>query len=163
MRAYQIFAAMPQEHAIALLRTIKEQSPAMFTQSVQAACVALKSRPVYLLKQPFEKQAAAVRRAFSRVTANAVAQEALAVYFLECRKPLLVEWLDAIGLEHDEGILEQDAPETPADDKIRECVEQFLNQDRDPDRELLLKAFAAQDSIHWPGLDSLLDDRASAA
>ncbi len=117
MRAYQIFAAMPQEHAIALLRTIKEQSPAMFTQSVQAACGALKSRPVYLLKQPFEKQAAAVRRAFSRVTANAVAQEALAVYFLECRKPLLIEWLDAIGLEHEEGILKQDAPETPTDEK----------------------------------------------
>jgi hypothetical protein len=162
MRAYKIFAAMPDEQAAALFRIIKKQAPAQFAQSVQAACAALKSRPSYILKQPFQKQVAAVRRALSRVAANPMSQETLAVYFLECRKPLLVEWLDAIGVEHEDGILKQDEPQAPPDDKIRQCVEQFRSSDEDPDRDLLLKAFAAQDSVNWPVLDSLLEETADS-
>ena len=158
MRAYQIFAGMPGEQATTLFQTIKKQAPAAFAQALQATCAALKSRPSYLLKQPFEKQVAAVRRALSRVAANPVSQETLAVYFLECRKPLLAEWLDAIGVEHEDGILAQDDPQAPPDDELRGYVAQFRARDDDPDRDLLLKAFAAQDSIDWPALDSLLEE-----
>ena len=99
-----------------------------------------------------------MRRALSRVAANPVSQETLAVYFLECRKPLLAEWLDTIGVEHEDGILAQDDPQAPPDDELRGYVAQFRTVDDDPDRDLLLKAFAAQDSVDWPALDSLLEE-----
>ena len=63
------------------------------------ASAAMNARPVYLQKQPFAKRAQAVRRAISRVAANPVAEEILAVYLLECRQELPVESLDTLPLE----------------------------------------------------------------
>jgi hypothetical protein len=156
MRSYQVFAAMPPERALAMLRALSEKSPQMFRQTVDAAAVASRTRPVYLRRQPFEKRSEAVRRALSRVAANALADELLAVYFLECRKPLLTEWLDLVGVTHEEGNLEEATPTQPAETRLRKAVEGFRSKQDDPDRALLLSAFAAQEAIDWPALDALL-------
>lgn len=155
MRSYQIFASMTPEHAVDLLHGLAEKQPAVYAQALAAAAVALRARPVYLQRQSPEKRAQAVRRALSRVAANPVAGEVLAVYFLDCRKSLLVEWLDIAGLEHEDGTLEADAPPQPPEAEVRKAVERFLS-DEDPDRPLLLAAFAAQDAIEWPALEALL-------
>jgi hypothetical protein len=80
----------------------------------------------------------------------------LAVYFLECRKELLIEWLDLAGVEHKDGTLAADIPPAPSEKKLRDAVERFRGASDDRDRELLLRAFAAQDAIEWPVLDALL-------
>lgn len=156
MRPHEIFAAMSPERAEAVLGRLSEQSPAMFAEAVQAAATALKSRPQYLMKQPFAKRAAAVRRTLARVAASAVAEEILAVYFLECRKEILIEWLELIGLEHEEGMLKENRPESPPEAELSKHVETFRSKEDEPDRELLLQAFAAQGSIDWPALQALI-------
>jgi hypothetical protein len=156
MRSYQVFAAMKPERAVSMLRLLSKESPGMFRQAVDAAAVAIKARPVYMRRQPFEKRAEAVRRCLSRVVANPVADELLAVYFLECRKDLLVEWLDTVGLAHEDGALEEDAPAEPAPDALGKAVDDFLGADDDEDRDLLLRAFAAQQAVEWPALDARL-------
>src|SRR3990172_5586831 len=98
MRSFQIVASLPPERACALLRSLSEKGPVVFAQALGTACIALRSRPVYLQRQPFEKRAEAIRRALSRVAAEPVAAEVLAAYFLECRKALLVEWLERGGV-----------------------------------------------------------------
>jgi len=156
MRSYQVFAAMAPERANAVLSGLAEHAPQMFSQAVAAACAAMNARPVYLQKQPFEKRAQAVRRAVSRVAANAVAEEILAVYFLECRNELLAEWLDTVGIEHEEGTLKEDSPSCPDAAVLAKAVETYRAVDDDPDRGLLLEAFVAQSAIEWPDLEALL-------
>jgi hypothetical protein len=187
MRPYQIFAAMSPEQSIGFFRGLGEGSPAMLAQMVHAAAAAMKSRPAYVQKLKPEKKANAMRRALSRVGSDPLAEEMLAIYFLQCRKQLLYEWLDAIGLEHDEGTLKEDAPAQPETAKLRECVENFcagkraggddaserdggehdggeadeaaadeVTAESPGDRELLLRAFAAQSAIEWPELDALI-------
>jgi hypothetical protein len=156
MRSFQVFASLTPERASALLRALSEQVPAVFAQALGAACIALRSRPVYLKRQPFEKRAEAIRRALGRVAADPIAAEVLAAYFLECRKPLLVEWLDLLGLPHKDGVLEADAPPPPPEATLRGAARKFLGADADPDRPLLLRAFAAQEAVDWPVLDALL-------
>jgi hypothetical protein len=158
LRSHQVFASLAPDHAQAVMRSLAEKAPAVFAQAVAAAGVAMKARPVYLQRQPFEKRAEAVRRTLARVSATQVAGEILAVYFLECRKELLVEWLDGVGLEHEDGTLLADAPPEPQEAELRRAVETFLGGDEDPDRPLLLAAFAAQDAIEWPLLEQLLEE-----
>ena len=160
MRSYQVFSAMSPEEATRVMRGLAEGSPAMFRQAVDAAAIAGKARPSFLRKQPFERRAQAVRRALARVAANAVADELLAVYFLECRKELLLEWLDLLGLEHDDGTLKQDAPGEPPPEQLSAALEKYRaagGEGDAADRELLLRAFAAQAAIEWPGLDAALE------
>ena len=155
MRSFQVFAAMSPEQATAMLASLKEEVPGMFSQAVAAAAAAFKARPVYVARQPIEKQAGSVRRAMSRVSANAFAEELLAVYFIECEKELLVEWLDSVGIEHEDGTLSKDEPKQPAKAALGKAVKAFRAVDDDPNRDLLLAAFAAQNSIDWPELDAL--------
>ena len=155
MRSYQVFAAMPPEEAERMLRVLSKEAPAMFRQMVDAAAVSIKARPVFLRNQSFELRAKTIRRALARVSANLVADELLAIYFLECRKPLLLEWLDLIGLAHEDGTLKDEEPAQPAESELAAAVAKF-RADGDPDRELLLRAFAAQSAIDWPALDALL-------
>jgi len=157
MRAFQIFASMSPERSEEVFTKIANQSPAAFTQAVYAAAAAMKARPQFLAKQPFPKRAAAVRRALARVTSNGVAEEMLAVYFLECENKVLVEWLDGLGIAHEEGTLKEDAPPQPEEAKLREAIASFRGDDSDPDRLLLLKAFTAQSAIDWPILDEILE------
>ena len=158
MRSYQVFAAMSPEEATRVMKGLAEGSPAMFRQAVDAAAIAGKARPAFLRKQPFERRAQAVRRSLARVAANPVADEVLAVYFLECRKPLLLEWLDLLGLEHEDGTLADDAPAQPPEAELAAAIEKLRAGAGDDaaDRELLLRAFAAQDAIDWPELDALI-------
>ena len=157
MRPFQIFAAMEPERADGFFRAIAKESPAMFGHAVGAAAVSLKSRPAFVAKQPMDKKTQTLRRAMSRVAMNSVAEEMLAVYFIEIRKELLVEWLDAVGVKHTDGALEADSPEEPDGSVLAEAVKTYRAADDDADRELLLRAFAAQSSVEWPNLNALLD------
>lgn len=157
MRPNQIFAAMSQEKCGQIMEKISQQSPEAVKQTVAAAALALKFRPQFLLKQPLAMRVSSVRRALSRTGANTLAEELLAVYFLKCRLDLLTEWLDLVGLEHEEGMLKSDVPQSPAEAELREKVARFRAADGDEDRELLLEAFAAQTAIHWPVLDELIE------
>lgn len=156
MRPHEIFASMSPEHAEAVLHKLNEQSPGMFIQVVHAAAASMKSRPQFLMKQPFPKKASAVRRALARVAAGPVAEEMLAVYFLECRAELLGEWLDLVGLEHENGALKEGNPTEPPQAEVEKHVASFRAKDDDSDRELLLQAFEAQSSIDWPHLRALI-------
>jgi len=156
MRSYQVFAAMTPEEAERMLRVLSKESPAMFRQMVDAAAVSIKARPVFLRNQTFELRAKTIRRALSRVSTNLVADELLAIYFLECRKPLLLEWLDLIGLAHDDGALKDEEPAQPPESDLAAAVAKYRGSGEDPDRELLLRAFAAQSAVKWPALDALL-------
>jgi hypothetical protein len=157
MRSYQVFAAMSPERATEVMHAIAEAAPVMFASALQLAGATLKTRPSYLQRQPFDRRAAAIRRALARVAANSIAEETLAVYFTECRKELLLEWLELLGVKHEDGILSDEAPPAPAEDELRKTTERFLGTDDDADRELLLRAFAAQESIDWPILEAVLD------
>jgi hypothetical protein len=159
MRAYQVFATLAPERAPELFSMLREKAPLAFQQALAVASAALKARPVYLAKQPLEKQAEAARRALARVAANVVAEEVLASYFLQCQGDLLVEWLDALGLAHDQGTLEEEHPAEPPPEVLRKAVAALRAKGEDWNRELLLQAFAAQEAIDWPGLDELLTTR----
>ena len=158
MRSYQVFAAMTPQRAAQVMKALAAETPAIFAAAVQAAGEVLKTRPAYLKRQPFEKRAEAVRRCLARVSANDLAEEVLAAYFLDCRKDLLIEWLETTGIEHQDGTLIDDAPSPPPEGELKQATSSFRETGDDPDRDLLLRAFAAQGAIEWPALEALLEE-----
>jgi hypothetical protein len=156
MKPHQVFARMTPERAVEVLGQIKAKLPGVYTQAVGAACVTLHARPQFLMKQSDQKRAHYVRQALSRVVADPIAEEVLAAYFLEIRRDLLVEWLDALGIAHENGILKDEDPPQPAPEALAAAVEKFRAGEGAADRQLLLEAFAAQGAVSWPALDALV-------
>ncbi len=158
MRSYQVFTGMTPERAVQVMAVLAEKSPAIYTQAVAAASTAMNARARFLLRQPAEKRADMIRRTLARVRASDLAEEVLATYFLEGRKELLTEWLDSLGLEHEEGILKDEDPSPPPTQKLEEAIERFLQAEDAEDRDLLLRAFAAQSAIDWPELAARFEE-----
>jgi hypothetical protein len=148
---------MTPDRTHALLESLREGAPAVYSQALAAASVWLRARPQFVMKQSPEKRAKLVRQALARFSTSIVAEEVLAAYFLQVKKPLLIEWLDAIGLEHKDGGLESDAPPEPPRDVLEQAVAAYRAKPDDAaDRALLLEAFAAQSAIDWPALEELI-------
>lgn len=156
MKAHQVFSRMSQERALEMLTRVYEKLPGVYNQAVGAACVTLKARPQFMMKQSKEKRAQFVRQALSRFAAAPIAEEVLAAYFLEVRRDLLTEWLDALGVEHENGILKNDDPAQPTREALEAAIAKFRTGESAEDRQLLLEAFAAQSAVEWPALDALL-------
>ena len=158
---------MTPQQAHHFCQGLSESAPTSYAQALALAGAAMRARPVFLKKQSFERRAEAIRRALARVASNELAEEFLAVYFLQCRTALLVEWLDGLGISHEDGVLADSEVPAPEDGTLRAAVNAFRDgaeggapadatPDEAGDRELLLRAFAAQSSIRWPELDALL-------
>ena len=156
MRSNEVFARVSKEGAASFLAELREHSPATATVALGAAAAAFKLRPQFLKKQSRERQADWARRALARPGSAEIAEEVLAGYFLDVRGELLVELLDGLGVEHDEGRLQQPEPPQPDAKKLGEAVGAFREGEDAAVRELLLLAFAAQSSIDWPELEALL-------
>jgi len=156
MRTNEIFARMSPEVALAFLDEIHKEAPGVEEIALSAAAGAFRLRPVFLRRQPRKRQAEWMRQALARAAMAPVAEELLAEYFLEYHADVLAEFLDALGLEHEKGVLASSAPECPKPDELAKVIATF-RKGQDPERrELLMRAFAAQSSIDWPDLESLL-------
>ena len=156
MRPHQIIAGMSQDDFDGVMNALGAESPEAVSSTTVAAAQVLKFRPKFLLKQPMPKRLKQIKGAMSRLSANELAEELLAVYILKCRLPLLTEWLDLMGLEHEEGILTQAEVPCPDAAELEEKVGRFRAGDDASDRELLMRVFSAQSAVEWPALDALL-------
>lgn len=161
MKSYQVFAGMSPAQAQRFFDTIAGEAPGLLRETVAAAALVLKVRPAFLARQKGRARQRLLQQALSRVTLNAMAEEVLAAYFVDLRLELLSAWLDALGIEHEDGILSEEAPAAPPAEKLEQAVEAFRaagdgGAEDAEERELLLRAFAAQGAVDWPELEALL-------
>jgi hypothetical protein len=156
MRSNEIFSRMSPDDALAFLDEVHREAPRVEEIALSAAAGAFRLRPVFLRRQPRKRQAEWMRQALARNAFAAVAEEVLAEYFLEYHNDLLGEWLDALGLEHEKGILKTDAPACPKPADLAKLIDEFRKGKEPARRELLMRAFAAQGAIDWPDLEALL-------
>jgi hypothetical protein len=156
MRSNEVFGKMTPEEAEGFLTAMRAEASGAAQVALAAVAGAFKLRPEFLRRQPRKRQAEWMRRALARVTNAEAAEEVLAQYFLEARQELLVELLDALGVKHEDGRLEEPVSPPPTAAKLKKTVAKFQKgQERDK-RDLLLRAFASQSAIDWPELDALL-------
>ncbi|MFI5314873.1 MAG: hypothetical protein ACHQ6T_04175 [Myxococcota bacterium] len=156
MRSNEVFSQMTPDAALAFLDELHREAPKVEEIALSAAAGAFRLRPVFLRRQPRKRQSEWMRQALSRASFAAVAEELLAEYFLEHHSQLLGELLDALGLEHEKGVLKGDRSACPEKSALQAAVAKFRAGENAARRELLLRAFAAQSSIDWPDLEALL-------
>jgi hypothetical protein len=156
MRSNEIFSQMTPEAALSFLDEVHREAPRVEEIALSAAASAFRLRPVFLRRQPRKRQSEWMRQALARAAFAPVAEELLAEYFLEYHAALLGELLDALGLEHEKGVLKGDTPVCPEKDALEAAVAKFRQGGDPARRELLLRAFAAQTAIEWPALEALL-------
>jgi hypothetical protein len=87
-----------------------------------------------------------------------MAARALIVYHLAAQRPMMGAFLDALGIAHEEGVIQADDVK-PDPDKLAPSVEQIASVYPQTDVALYLNTLLCQDPDTWGGLRSVLDEK----
>lgn len=155
-RSNDVFRHLTEEETQALVGEMRDGLRPLYKELEKVAAATLKLRPVFLGKQPFPKRCEMIRKAMSLKVNAEQAGDILAAFFMEKYQPDVIELLDALGVEHEEGALKDAAPGQPAKKKLTAVAKSFPEGGKAVARGILLRAFAAQSAIDWPDLDAML-------
>ncbi len=118
----------------------------------------LKFRPQAIRKLPMGKRAKQARGIVTSTSNAELSYEVLGSYLMKERRELVTSFLDAVGIEHDEGMLTGEV-DSPDDEKIPAAVE-ALDKDHEADDVTMYLALSAQTWPHCLEFDALWRRRA---
>ena len=136
----------PEEKNLAAAELVKDPTPLIKASVIAVVADARKMRAIAARKLPPEVQARIV--ATVRDPGEVLASSLLVALHLGPRKPMLIAFLDALGLPHEDGILkdESTAP-IPLDDLKKACA--ALGSESPAAIRVYLNTLWLQDGERW--------------
>lgn len=136
----------PEEKNEAAAELVKDPSPVIRASVIAVVADARKMRPVAARKLPADAQARIV--ATIRDPGEMVASSLLVALHLGPRRPMLVKFLDAIGLPHEEGVLQDEETGPVSVDDLRKGVA-AIAEHGDSAVRVYLNTLWLQDPERW--------------
>ena len=155
MTSYEMFATMPQALASRILEEMSGEDKAFYRGVLDGVAQARKVRLVYLERQPRTDRHALVAATLARPSMEPAAANVLRTWFLKKQNQLLIDFLDALGITHEKGVVE-DLPEKVEDAKVRAAVETLLGKHPPDVVALYLHSFLHLNDVHWHNLEEML-------
>jgi hypothetical protein len=152
-----MFAALTRDLAIRILEDIFQQQKELYRTAVAAAAQSLKVRPVFLERQPRAERNKRIATALGHADMILVASNILGGWLLKCQTAMLTEFLDALKIPHDKGVVEE-LPASVEDATLTAAVENLLAKHPQEVATLYLQAFYEMNEARWPNLALLLRD-----
>jgi len=140
--------ALSDERFLALYESLAERGFGPLDGEVAKA---LKFRPQAIRKLPMEKRAAQARRLMERRSNTELCYELFGSYLVKTKKELVTGFLDATGVEHDEGMIADLDAAAPDPAKVPGAVEE-LDRSFEPDDVTLYLALCVE---MWPKNEAL--------
>jgi hypothetical protein len=122
-----------------------------------ALAKALKFRPGSLRKLPADKLLARLVRMTPELPETIVFQFLFYFHMAE-KRPLMVEFLDAVGLPHDDGVLTLDDDTEPPADDIVDSASRALLEAHPHEAVVYLATLLIADSDLWSGVEPVLNE-----
>ena len=124
-----------------------EQSAEQQVEACATIATHMKFRAKSVLNLPAEKKARYLVTLPN--VSDAVAARALVNYHLGQQRPMMGEFLDALGVSHEEGLIKDETVVKPESDKLRGAVDQIAAKYPAEDVFLYLSTLVSQDPDTW--------------
>ncbi len=156
LTAHELIGFMPPKLATEILEHTHASEKELYKATLAAVAQARKVRPVFLERQPRGEQHNAIVSTLSRPSMELAAAGLLRGWLLKRHTALLTDFLDALGLPHKNGVVD-DLPEAMDDAKLRSAVDAVLVKHPSEVVIVYLHAFYEMNETRWPNLKSLLE------
>lgn len=143
---HQLLTGMPLERFAALYESLDEGVARALDGAIARM---LNCRAGSVARQPAAMRVKALRAWIARERDDSVAGDLLAAYFLGPRKDLVIAFLDATGVAHEEGRVDGDARPDPA--KVPDAARALAASHAQEDVRLYLQVA----SLQWPDVSEL--------
>ena len=156
MNSSEIFAHLSPGLAEQVLFWLYSAEKPTYKVAVQTLATQRKLRPVFVERKPRAERHAWMQAALSRPAGEPIAANLLQMWLMGSQASLLCDFLDALGIEHDEHGGIDSLPETPAPEKLRDAVEGLLAKYPAEIVAVYLQSFQTMDIAGWPVLGEML-------
>jgi hypothetical protein len=156
LTSHELLGFMSPPLALDILTYAYESDKPLYRATLGAVADARKLRPVFLERQPRPQRHAAMLATLSRPALDLVAGNLLRIWLLKKHKQMLADFLDALGIPHQEGVVE-DLPAAMDEAKIRAAVDALLGKYPPEVVAVYLHAFSEMNTVAWPILKTMLE------
>src|SRR5262249_10576671 len=123
--AHELLGFMSPALATEILTFAFDSEKPTYRATLAAVAEARHLRPVFLERQPKTQRHATMLAVLSKPALDAVAGNLIRTWLVKKHKTMLVDFLDGLGLEHSEGVVE-DLPPSVDDAKLKSSVDALL-------------------------------------
>jgi hypothetical protein len=138
--------------------TFESDKPA-YKATMAAVAEARKLRPVFLERQPRAARQTMMLAALARPNLEGASAALLRAWLVKKHAALLIDFLDALNIPHDNGVVE-DLPGEMSDEKLKPAIEKILEKHPHEVVAVYLNAFNDMNAAHWPNLKTILESDA---
>ena len=154
--SHELLGFMSPSLALEILTYTCETDKPLYRATLSAVADARKLRPVFLERQPRPQRHAAMVATLARPALDLVAGNLIRTWLLKKHKQMLVDFLDALGIPHQEGVVEE-LPAAMDDAKVRAAVDGLVGKYPPEAVAVYLHAFSGMNEAEWPALKTLLN------
>jgi len=123
MAPHEIFSQMPAAVAWQIFGFLFEKEKPLYKATIEALAKKRNLRPVFVERKPREERFAWMKDALSKVVNDPVAAHLLQVWLVGAQSAVLCDFLDALGIKHDDNGTVESLPSAPAKEALAAAVD----------------------------------------
>jgi hypothetical protein len=160
LTSHELLGFMSPNLALEIINFAYDTDKALYRATLAGVAEARKVRPIFLERQPRAQRHATMTAALSKPSLELVTGNLIRGWLLKKYKNMLVDFLDALGISHQEGVVE-DLPVAMEDEKLKAAVNVLISKYPPEVVAVYLNAFNEMNEVEWTNLKSMLeqDDR----
>ena len=156
LKSHEILGFMSPNLALEILTYAYDSDKQLYKTTLAAVAESRKVRAVFLERQPRAQRHAGMLASLSRPSLDMITGNLIRGWLLKKYNGMLVSFLDALGLPHKEGVVEN-LPETMDEAKLRTAVDGLLATYPQEVVGVYLNAFCEMNEVDWPSLKTMLE------
>ena len=156
LTSHELYGFMSPNLALEILTYAFESDKPLYRATLQAVAEARKVRPVFLERQPRTERHTQMLSTLARPSLEMVAGNLIRTWLVKKHKNMLIDFLNALGIQHNEGVVE-DLPESMADEKLKPAIDALLAKYPQEAVAVYLHAFNDMNEANWPNLKTMLE------
>lgn len=156
LTSHELYGFMSPQLALEILTYTFESDKPLYRATLQAVAEARKVRPVFLERQPRTDRHSQMVSTLARPSLELVTGNLIRAWLVKKHKDMLVDFLNALGIQHNEGVVE-DLPESMADDKLKPAIDALLAKYPPEAVAVYLHAFNDMNEANWANLKTMLE------
>ena len=158
MSPNEVFAKMPESTFSSMLSDIFENEKPLYKNLIENLAKQRKLRPVFVERKPRVERFAWIKDALGRKQNESVAANLLQIWLVQRHSPMLCDFLDSLGIKHDDNGTVEQMPPQPEFAALEAAVGALLEKYNPSIVAVYLHAFQALDEQGWPSLAALLEE-----
>src|SRR5437899_8503894 len=156
LSSHELLGFMSPALALEILTYAYDSDRPVYRATLNAVAEARKLRPVFLERQPREQRHTTMLATLSRPALDLFTGNLIRTWLLKKHKGMLADFLDSLGIPHQEGVVEE-LPPSMDDAKLRAAVDTLLAKHPSEAVAVYLHAFNEMNQAAWPNLKPMLE------